>query len=521
MSSGFITRLYASTRLLDLAKFIRWGKPLIDNLFELRYHQTTISISDFSEGESSMTRIHAASFLCLLAIAPAIAQWTQFRGPNGSGVGSATGYPSEFSPSKNVAWKKTVPYGQSSPVVAGGRVYLTAAEDGHLLTLAFDETSGRELWRRETKRARTHKLFRANDPASPTPVADDKGVVVFFPDYGLVAYNVDGKERWTHPLGPFKNFYGIAASPILAGNAIVQVCDQSNGSFILALDRATGRQRWRTERPSVPVGWATPMVYRPAEGPVQLVTLGSTRLDAYYLDTGEPIWWTPIGSSGGLGTPVAAGDTIFITTLASTEPWMDSFETALGKYDTNKDHLISQQEFQADKELGEHFGWIDADSDGMVTAEEWNSARMMGIGEFGSVAIQPGGAKGKLEPSAFRWRFKKNLPMIPAPLVYDGVYYTVRDGGIITALDPASGRLTKEGRAREALGEYYASPIAADGKVYVSSCEGKITVLKAGSDWEVLHTNDLGEEVHATPALSGGSLYVRTRTTLYSFKQPH
>lgn len=114
----------------------------------------------------------------------------------------------------------------------------------------------------------------------------------------------------------------------------------------------------------------------------------------------------------------------------------------------------------------------------------------------------------------------KNLPYIPAPVVYDGVYYTVRDGGIITALDPATGRLLKEGRSREALGEYYASPVAADGKLFLSSGEGKMTVLKAGPEWEVLRVNDLGEEVHATPALSGGRIYVRTHGSLYCFGVP-
>jgi outer membrane protein assembly factor BamB len=96
----------------------------------------------------------------------------------------------------------------------------------------------------------------------------------------------------------------------------------------------------------------------------------------------------------------------------------------------------------------------------------------------------------------------------------------VRDGGIITALDPATGKLLKEGRSREAPGEYYASPVAADGKVFLASTEGKMTVLKAGADWEVLGVNDLGEEIHATPALSEGRIYIRTRGSLYCFGAP-
>src|SRR5262245_53321311 len=123
----------------------------------------------------------------LLASADARAQWGQFRGPNGSGVGSAAGYPVEFSPSKNVAWKASVPFGQSSPVVAGNTVYVTASNATKLITIALDAKTGRELWRRELDRPRTAAIFRANDPASPTPAADASGVVTFFPEFGLVA----------------------------------------------------------------------------------------------------------------------------------------------------------------------------------------------------------------------------------------------------------------------------------------------------------------------------------------------
>jgi len=462
-------------------------------------------------------KILCALLLAAFHAAAADGGWAQFRGPNGSGVDSAAGYPVEFSPVQNMVWKKAVPYGQSSPVVAGGRLYLTASEGDHLLTICVDAKTGRELWKRDVRRRHANKLFRANDPASPTPVADESGVVAFFPDFGLVAYTTEGKDRWTFPLGPFKNFYGMAASPILAGDLLVMVCDQQSGSFLLALEARSGRQRWKTARPAATVGWATPMVYHPSQGAAQLIVLGSTRLDSYQLATGEPQWWTPVGSMGGVGTPVAAGDTLMISTLNTAEPWMPTFDAALKQYDKDHDGRISQQEFAADKDLGEHFGWIDTDDDGFITAQEWNAARSVGMGDFGAVAIRPGKAQGKLEPQAFQWRYKKGLPFIPAPLIYQNVFYMVRDGGIITALDPANGKLLKEGRTRDALGEYYASPVAADNKVFLASVEGKMTVLKAGAEWEVLGVNDLGEETHATPALSEGRIYVRTHSLLYCF----
>jgi outer membrane protein assembly factor BamB len=466
---------------------------------------------------------HRRRTICLVwcfasaMVATGQAQWPQFRGPNGSGVDPAGAYPVAFSPSTNVAWKAAVPYGQSSPVLAGGRMYVTASQDGRLLTIAFDAGSGRELWRKEIRPTRTHKVYKANDPASPSPAADDDGVVVFFPDFGLAAYAADGKERWNVPLGPFKSFYGMAASPIIAGDVVVLVCDQQSGSYVVAVDRKTGQQRWKQERPGAIDGYATPMLFRRAGALAELVVLGSTSVDAYALENGERRWWLPIGSSGAMGTIVASDDMLFVATQGSTEPWLPPFETVLEKHDTDKDKRVSVQEFSTAKDMAEHFGFFDHNADTFISADEWAKMRAYGIGEYGAIAIRPGDARGKLDPKTVLWRFQKNLPYISAPLLYQDVFYMVKDGGIITALDAKTGQPLKEGRSPDALGEYYASPVAADGKVFVASTEGKISVLKAGQQWEVLGVNDLGEEVHATPALSGGRIYVRTKTAVYCF----
>lgn len=462
----------------------------------------------------------ALGLLLIVTCGRVDAQWSQFRGPNGSGIDSSAGYPIEFSPTKNVVWKASVPYGQSSPVVVGTRLYGTASEGQRLITFCLDTRTGRELWRREVKREHVQAIYKANDPASPTPVADESGVVAFFPEYGLVAYDNNGKERWNRRLGPFKNFYGMSASPIIAGGAIVLVCDQHPGAFVISLDRATGRLRWKTDRPGVQLGWSTPMVFRPepsSAGRAELIVLGSTRLDAYDLASGAQRWWLPVASGGSMGTPLANGDTLMISTLGSNEPSMPTFAAMLSKYDKDKDERLSFEEFRGDPDLGEHFGWVDENSDKFIVVEEWNKTRSFDVGEWGAIAIRPGNARGQLGSSAVRWRFQKNIPYISAPLLYQGVYYIVKTGGIITSLDPATGRMLKQGRSPGALGEYYASPVAADGKVFLASTEGKITVLKAGGEWEVLAVNELGDEVGATPALSNGRIYVRTRSALYCF----
>ncbi len=470
-----------------------------------------------------MTSSPKLTSICLffgsLAVASsAVAQWGQFRGPNGSGVAAAGTYPATFSPTSQVVWKAAVPFAQSSPVVAGDRVYVTASERDQLLTIAFDATTGRELWRRNIKPSRSTAMYKANDAASPTPVADEQGVVAFFADHGLVAYAPDGTERWTLPLGPFKNFYGMAGSPIIAGDAVILVCDQMSGSFMIALDRRTGRERWRRARPGITVSWTTPMVFTPAGGAdPQLIALSSSRLDGYTLATGEPRWWMPLSSQGAIGTAVAHGDMVIVATLGSNEPWMEPFESALKTFDTDKDGKLSRAEYATEKGFGEHFGWVDADGNDSLDKAEYDDARAMGIGEYGITAIKPAGLSGKVDPAAAVWRFKKNLPFVPTPVVYDGLLYVVKAGGIVTAIDPATGQATKEGRSKDAPGDYTASPIAADGKVFIASVNGKVTVLKAGAQWDVLGVNDLGDEIHATPALSGGRLYVRTRGTLYCF----
>ena len=121
---------------------------------------------------------------------------------------------------------------------------------------------------------------------------------------------------------------------------------------------------------------------------------------------------------------------------------------------------------------------------------------------------------------SFQWRYQKSLPNVPSPLLYKDVLYLMKEGGILTALDPLTGKVLKQGRLQGALGDYFASPVAADDKVFTVSHEGKVTVLKPGGQWEVLAINDLGEDCNATPAIADGRLYIRTRSTLYCFGKP-
>src|SRR5262245_7591738 len=142
------------------------------------------------------------------ALLAAAVNWSQFRGPNASGVAPDTNLPVEFGPGKNLIWKTPLPPGHSSPVLTATRIFLTAFEGDRLLTFCLDRATGRIEWRRESPRPRSQDLHKANSPASPSPVTDGKNVYVFFFDYGVLAYGEDGNEKWRVPLGPFNNPFG-------------------------------------------------------------------------------------------------------------------------------------------------------------------------------------------------------------------------------------------------------------------------------------------------------------------------
>ena len=461
--------------------------------------------------------VHAQKMTSKPLAASATDQWLQFRGPNGSGVAETAKPPAEFGANKNLAWKTAVPFARSSPVVTANRVFLTASEGDKLITLALDRKTGKVVWRSEVVRPRQMIIYKANDPASPSPVSDGKNVYAFFAELGLIAYGPTGKELWRQPLGPFNSFYGMAGSPVLAGNKLVLVCDHRDNSFVVAVDTQSGKMLWKKERSNFE-GYSTPAIYAPKDGPAQVLVLGSQTLDSYSLDNGERLWWVTKVGSYTKGVPVVGADMVYVLGEGGDVPFFPVYEDSLKKYDKDNDQRISLDEMKTEKEMAEHFGWLDANRDNLVTREEYDFVRNSTTGGHGVTAVRFGG-KGDLTGTNVAWTIKKSYPNIPAPLVYRGVMYLMKEGGILSTVNPVSGEVLKMGRTPEALEEYYASPVAADGKVFVVSASGKVSVVKADAQWEILKVNDLGEEVWATPAIAGNNIYIRTKNALYSFGQ--
>ena len=197
---------------------------------------------------------------------------------------------------------------------------------------------------------------------------------------------------------------------------------------------------------------------------------------------------------------------------------LPSFSEVLAKHDANDDGRFSKDEAFFPMMQNRFSSYFDFDRDGYVGEKDWNNTQARLAARNGLLGIRLGG-RGDLTKSNIVWRYRKSLPNVPSPLLYRGVLYLVKDGGILTTLDPKTGEVYKHARLRGALGRYWASPVAADSKVYVASEEGQVTVLAASATWEILSTNDLGDEVFATAAIEAGRIYFRTGSALYCFGQ--
>ncbi|HEY8410550.1 MAG TPA: PQQ-binding-like beta-propeller repeat protein [Pyrinomonadaceae bacterium] len=467
--------------------------------------------------------------LLVLALAGFVSgeEWSQFRGPNGTGVSATTGLPETFGPSKNVLWKTALPSGHSSPVLTNDRIFVTAHDKDKLFVISLDRATGKIVWQKEVPRRQTGRLQNVNGPASPSPVTDGSNVYVFFQDFGMVSFDANGKERWKLPLGPFNMFYGFGASPILVDDKVILPVDQDYpSSYLIAVDKNTGRIRWKVERPVVISGYSTPIVYQPKQGPKQVVVPESFQLSAYSVADGKRVWWVRGLACEMKSIASQDGEYLYINGwgFPQNQPGQQiptiPFDEALARYDKDKDGEITKAEAvgdtKMDKILKAAFEAFDMNRNDKLDAKDWEVFRAMMSAENGLLAIKMGG-QGDQTATAIRWRYTKPVPQVPSTLLYKGVLYMINDSGILLSFDPATGNVLKQGRLHGAIDKYFSSPVAADDKVFLIGQGGQVSVLKAAGDWEVLAVNELDDECFATPAIADGHIYIRTRSALYAF----
>lgn len=482
-----------------------------------------------------MIRINEAIRILLItsiAASVSVAQdWSQFRGPNGTGVSTTTGLPINFGPAKNVVWKTELPPGHSSPVLTRDRVFVTAhtkEKDAYKLqVIALDRVTGKVVWQREVPRIHKGRLENVNGPASPTPVTDGSNVFVFFQEFGLISFDANGRERWKLQLGPVNVFYGFGASPMLVDDKVILPVDQdSPASYLIAVDKNNGRIKWKVERPGVISGYSTPIVYQPPTGAKQIVIPESFQLSAYSIENGTRVWWVR-----GLACEmksIASHDADYLyvngwgfpTNQVGQQVKTIPFAEALAKFDKNNDRQVAKAEVtptdRMSKMLVDAFEAFDANRDEKLNDKDWEIFEGMMASENGLLAIKLGG-KGDQTATAIRWRYQKPVPQVPSTLLYNGVLYMINDSGILLSFEPATGNVIKQGRLHGAIDKYFASPVAADGKVFLIGQNGAVSVIKAAGAWEVLAVNELDDECFATPAIADGRIYIRTRSALYCF----
>jgi outer membrane protein assembly factor BamB len=456
--------------------------------------------------------------------AAAAAKWPQFRGPNCSGVSDSARPPVEFGPGTNLLWKTSVPAGLSSPCVWDDRIFLTTSSDQKLGVMCLRRTDGTIVWQRSLSVEQWEEINPDSSPASATPATDGQRVYVYFGSFGLLAYDFEGKEQWRKPLPLVMSLNGSGTSPVVIDGVIFVNRDQEEGkSSLLAVDAATGRTVWETPRPKFNSSYATPILWERGQER-DVVLAGSLQVVAYDWKTGQQRW------SGGIlealsvcPTPVLGDGQLYAASRSMAGMKLPGFTVQQKEMDANGDEKIARNEAKGMLGSKAVFNAIDENKDGFINAAEWDtSVAAMSQGEFGVFALgapapSSASAPGERSNPPIVWKAKRGAATVPSPLFYQGRLYLVQDGGRLTCYRAKSGEPLYEQERLDAEGQYWASPVAADGKVYFASHRGNMAVVAAADSLKVLARNKLGERISATPALAADQLYVRSAHHLWAF----
>lgn len=423
---------------------------------------------------SMMTSIGLAA--ALLAVRPTVAgNWPQWRGPRGTGVSAETNLPVHWGPDENVRWKVPLPdRGNSTPVVWGHRVFLTqgmARERRHAL-LCLDRATGRRLWQREVAQIEPDLTHDTNPPGSSSPVTDGERVIAWFGSAGLICHNLEGRELWRRDLGRQRHIWGWGSSPVIVGDLCVLNFGPGEPSFLIAVDKQTGAERWRLSVPDAESGekkpgqdkpvwagsWSTPIVIKPADAE-QLVLSWPRTVVALEPSSGKTIW-----SCDGLNP------------LVYTSPI----------YDPASRTVVA---------MGGYSGMalaVRADGRGDVTA----SHRL--------------------------WHHPKTRQRIGSGVIHEGHVYIHTDPGVAECWELGTGRRVWEERLRGPgpKGDNWSSMVLAEGNLYTINQGGDAFVLRASPTFRVLATNSLAEPTIASPALSDGQIFIRTQRNLWCIGKP-
>jgi outer membrane protein assembly factor BamB len=396
----------------------------------------------------------------------AATDWPQFRGPSGDGQSDARDLPLTWSEKENIRWKTALPgEGWSSPVVGDGRVWVTSSinEGRSLRALCVDQQSGKLLHDVEVFQVESPEPIgsKVNTHASPTPVLDGGRLYVSYGTHGNGCLDAaTGKVLWRNQqLRLFHDNNGAGSSPIVYSNLYIIPCDGVDVRYIAALKTATGEIAWATKRSKeiaggggANKGFSTPLIAE-VGGKPWLISVAAHRVSAYEPGTGKEFWSVDLPGNVIVPRPVVRDGVAFVCT-------------------------------------------------GFPKPELW--------------AIKLAGSGLVREDVAVAWKYKKQVPQVPSPVVVEDRLYMVSDTSIVTCLDTATGKDIFS----ERLGaNVFASPIAAEGRIYFPGKEGKTLVIAATGAYQPLATNSLAEGCHASPAVAGKGIYLRTAGHLYRIEK--
>jgi hypothetical protein len=427
--------------------------------------------------------------LLVLAVASIFAAdtWPQFRGPNSAGVADDPRLPDRWSATENILWKTAIPgNGWSSPTVVNGRIFVTAvissneeekpkkglyfggerkaSTDEHSwVVYAVDLKSGKIAWQKEAYKGvpkSPHHL--KNTYASETPATDGERVYAYFGNIGLFCFDLSGNLKWSRPYQPRATRYGwgTAASPIVYKGRVYVVNDNDDHSFLDVLDAKTGSVIQTIDRTGEGTNWATPFIWENSKR-TELIVPGTKHVRSYDLD-GKLLWEFTGMSSIVIPTPFSKFDLLYLSS-----------------------------------------GYV---------GDQVRPAYAIRAGASGDITIK----SGQTATEAIAWYLERGGPYNPTPVVYGDYYYTLFDQGFLTCHDAKTGReIYGKQRIDPAAGAFTSSPIAANGKIFLSSEDGDTFIVQAGPDYKLLGKNTLDEMIMATPAIVDGSWIMRTASHLY------
>jgi outer membrane protein assembly factor BamB len=406
--------------------------------------------------------------------------WPQWRGPFATGVSRSATPPTVWSETRNIRWKVEIPgRGSSSPVIWGDRMFVLSAvpigldaaashaprggirpRDRYRFTvLAIDRRTGKTIWERTAREEQPHEATHQDNGtyASSSAITDGQRVYAWFESQGMYVYDMDGTLLWSKDLGDktMRNQFGEGSTPVLAGDRLVIVWDQitPGASFVVSLDAASGRELWRVPRDEIDT-WATPLVVE-HEGRRQAVVPGMKKIRSYDLENGNVVWESKGVTMNPIPSPVFGDGLVFVTSG-----------------------------FQ-----GNHLK-----------------------------AIRVATAKGDITGTdSIVWTLDRDTPYVPSPLLYDGILYLLKtNSGILSAFDAKTGTPHYQLQRLEGVPEVFASPVGANGRVYIAGRDGVVLVIRNARAYELLASNKLDDGFDASPALADDAIYLRGYRNLYA-----